>query len=61
VSGLGGCGSSSRWLRIFPITGRSRIAAMNFSFPAPQFRQGCMSMLEARFNSRAQLMRCGRD
>jgi hypothetical protein len=33
----GGCGSSPRWVRIFSITGRSRMAAMIFSSPPPQF------------------------
>ena len=33
---------------------------MILSFPAPQCGQCCTSMSNTRFNSRAQLMRCGR-
>ena len=44
----------------FPITGRSRMAAMIFSSPAPQFGQCCMSMSKTRLSGRAQLMRFGR-
>jgi putative ABC transport system permease protein len=47
----GGCGSSPRWVRIFSITGRSRMAAMILSSPAPQFGQCCMSMSNTCFNS----------
>ena len=56
----GGCGSNPRWLRIFSITGRSRMAAMILSSPAPQFGQRCMSMSNTRLSSRAQLMRASR-
>ena len=56
----GGCGSSPRCVRIFSITGRSRMAAMIFSSPLPQFGQCCMSTSKTRLSSRAQLMRCTR-
>ena len=54
-------GLSPRWVRIFAITGRSRMAAMIFSSPPPQFGQVCMSMPNARLSSRAQLMRPDRQ
>ena len=47
----GGCGSSPRWLRIFSITGRSRMAAMIFSSPAPQFGQCFVSMSKRSFSA----------
>jgi len=47
----GGCGSSPRWPRIFSITGRSRMAAMIFSSPPPQFGQCCMSMSKRSFSA----------
>jgi hypothetical protein len=40
-------------MRIFSITGRSRIAAMIFGSPAPQLGQCCMSMSNTRLSSRA--------
>ena len=55
----GGCGSRPRWVKIFSIAGRSRMAAMIFSSPAPQFGHRSMSMSNTRLSSRAQLMRCG--
>ena len=48
----GGCGSSLRWVRIFSITGCSRMAAMIFSSPPPQFEQRCMAMSKTRFSTR---------
>jgi hypothetical protein len=47
-------------VRIFSMTGRSRMAAMILSSPPPQFGQCCMSMSKTRLSSRAQLMRRGR-
>jgi hypothetical protein len=55
VSGLGGCGSSPRWVRIFSITGRSRMAAMILSSPAPQLGQCCMSMSKAQASAKTNL------
>ena len=46
----GGWGSSPRWVRILSITGRSMMAAMVFSSPAPQFGQVCMSMSKRSFS-----------
>ena len=50
----------SRCVRIFSITGRSRMAAMILNCPVPQIGQCCMSMSNTRLSSRAQLMRPGR-
>jgi hypothetical protein len=47
----GGCGSSPRWPRFFSITGRSRMAAMILSSPAPQFGPCCMSMSKRSFSA----------
>jgi hypothetical protein len=47
----GGCGSCPRWPRIFSITGRSGIAAMIFSSPAPQFGHRSMSMSKRSFSA----------
>jgi hypothetical protein len=48
----GGCGSSPRWVRIFSITGRSRIAAMILSSAPPQLGQCSMSMSKAKLQRR---------
>ena len=58
---LGGdCGSSSRWVTIFSITGRPRMAAMILSFPLPQIGKCCISMSNTRLSTRAQRMLLGR-
>ena len=49
--GGGGCGSSPRWVRISSITGRSRMAAMIFSSPAPQFGHRSTSMTKRSFSA----------
>ena len=49
----GGCGSSPSWVRIFSMTGRSRIAAMILSSPPPQFGQcSTSSMSKAKLQRR---------
>ncbi len=49
----GGGGTSPRWLSIFSISGRSRMAATILSSPQPQFGQCCMSMSNTRLSNRA--------
>ena len=50
----GGCGSSPGWVRIFSITGRSKMAAMILSSAEPQLGQCCVSMSKARLRSRSE-------
>ena len=50
----GGCGSSPRWVRIFSITGRSRMAVMILSSPAPQLGAVLHVDVEHALGSRAQ-------
>jgi hypothetical protein len=49
----GGCGFGPWWATIFSITGRSRLAAMTLSSPAPQFGQVRMSISNRRLGKRA--------